>query len=68
MARTSSKEFIIRKAMSKTGAEAYEAIIEELENQIDELREMLTTLRNPHVRDSFVESWNPDTDTITIEE
>lgn len=50
----------------RTGKQAYDMLIQSLEAEIHEKQDILSQLTTKHVKQKFIENWNPDTRNVNI--
>lgn len=50
----------------KTGKQAYDMLIQSLKAEIQEKQDILSQLTTDHVKQKFIENWNPDTRSVNI--
>lgn len=50
----------------RTGKQAYDMLVESIETEIDEKKEVLSQLKQEDVKQKFIENWNPTTRSVNI--
>lgn len=50
----------------RTGKQAYDMLIQSLKAEIQEKQDILSQLTTDHVKQKFIENWNPDTRSVNI--
>ena len=50
----------------RTGKQAYDMLIQSLKAEIQEKQDILSQLTTDHVKQKFIDNWNPDTRSVNI--